>query len=80
MIRIPDKRAIDTSLTTDGIGMIRESLAKQVCAALGLPEDTSGGPLCLTNTLLTCSFQFSKPDWVASKALSVPTPMISLTA
>ena len=43
MMEMPDKRAVDdASLTTDGIGMIRESFAKQVRASLGLSEDTSG--------------------------------------
>ena len=43
MMEIPDKCAVDdASLTTDGIGMIRESFAKQVRASLGLSEDTSG--------------------------------------
>lgn len=50
MIKIPDKRAVDRSLTTDGVGMIRESLAKEVRASLELPEDTTGKPLRTSTT------------------------------
>ncbi|KAI0352487.1 RdRP-domain-containing protein [Trametes cingulata] len=40
-LQIPDLRASDGSLHTDGCGMIRDSFAAQLCGRHGLPPDTS---------------------------------------
>lgn len=39
---LDDVKADDGSLLTDGCGMIRQSLAVQICQKLGIPEDTTG--------------------------------------
>ncbi|TFK88343.1 RdRP-domain-containing protein [Polyporus arcularius HHB13444] len=41
IVEIPDNRAPDGSLHTDGIGMIRDSFAAEVCEFNGIPSDTS---------------------------------------
>ncbi|KAI0368426.1 RdRP-domain-containing protein [Pilatotrama ljubarskyi] len=41
-LRIPDLKAHDGSLHTDGCGMIRDTFAAQVCRKYGLPSDTTG--------------------------------------
>ncbi|KZV82971.1 RdRP-domain-containing protein [Exidia glandulosa HHB12029] len=40
LVMIPDRRAQDGSLTTDGCGLIKESFARDVCRVLNLPDTT----------------------------------------
>jgi len=42
LVRIADRRAKDGSVTTDGVGLIRDSLAQEVCTKLNLAPDTAG--------------------------------------
>lgn len=42
IVQIQDKRASDGSMVTDGVGMIRDSKAQEVCNFHGLSSDTCG--------------------------------------
>ena len=42
MLQIPDEQAYDGTLVTDGCGLIRESVAKEVLDMVYAPADTKG--------------------------------------
>ena len=42
MVELPDARAEDGTLVTDGVCMIRQSEAKEICYILEAPMQTSG--------------------------------------